>query len=296
MAPPRGREPSIVHTPAREEFIAKLKAYHEKRGTNFDPEPKVGNRHVDLLKLYEVVKRWGGYDKVSDDKLAWRKLGTTEFNLPQTHLPALAYQLKSTYYKFLAAYEISTEYNEEPPPKEILEDQTASGGQLRSRTVENYKPRTKREIAEETGEGQSDETVQGTPVRDQQNESADTPGSGRGSRGLRQAPPQRVPFQPDTHSTRQTRERQAPVASSATPQPSRSASTTMYNHSASANGMPQVIANYEPRSQIPLTLRPVVTPLNNPEEWNRRQRAQKEATAGAMDRRAQPKMMLPGSK
>ena len=73
MAPPRTREPSIDYTPEYNEFITKLTAYHQKRGTHFDPEPRVGAKHVDLLALFNAVVERGGYDKVSDEKLAWRK-------------------------------------------------------------------------------------------------------------------------------------------------------------------------------------------------------------------------------
>ena len=36
------------------------------------------------------------------------------------------------------AYEIATYWGEEPPPREILEDVSAKGGFLRTRTLENY--------------------------------------------------------------------------------------------------------------------------------------------------------------
>ena len=37
-------------------------------------------------------------------------------------------------------------HNEEPPPKEIVEDQSARGGDVRKRTLENYERPTKREV------------------------------------------------------------------------------------------------------------------------------------------------------
>lgn len=69
--------------------------------TTLDREPRVGSRHVNLLKLYRIVNARGGYDAVSGEKLAWRKIGQ-EFNLGNNNLPALAFNLKSTYYKNLA--------------------------------------------------------------------------------------------------------------------------------------------------------------------------------------------------
>jgi chromatin structure-remodeling complex subunit RSC9 len=189
MAPSPHPDPmasTIEYTPEYNAFIEKLAAYHEKRGTEFIREPRVGSRAIDLLKLYKVVMDRGGYDKVSDEKLAWRKLGQ-DFNLGTLNLPALAFSLKTVYYKNLAAYEISTVHGKEPPPKEILEYQTAKGGGLLTRTMDNYRPR--KDITNDQSEASGDD---GTPARGDRNGSEEAPGSGgRVTRGLRQAPPQR---------------------------------------------------------------------------------------------------------
>ncbi|QSZ36094.1 hypothetical protein DSL72_007219 [Monilinia vaccinii-corymbosi] len=324
MAPPRiiHHDTSIVHTPEYEDFIAKLRVYHEKRGTHFDPEPRVGTKTIDLLHLYNTVIERGGYDKVSDEKLAWRKLGA-DFNLGANNLPALAFSLKTTYYKYLAAYEISTFHGKVPPPREILEDTTAKGGGLLFRTMDNFRPSIRREtgmLGTEQSEASGDD---GTPVRDR-NGSEETPGSGgRGTRGLRQAPPQRVLFQPDTQPSRQVR--QHPSATShppPTPQhhlpqqqqqqqqqqqtPSHShqhhvprvGGPYSYNPSSGTENMSLAVANYEPRLQMPLTLRPIITPGNNPIEFARRQKALKDAAAAAEGDRNNAilrGMMLPGT-
>jgi chromatin structure-remodeling complex subunit RSC9 len=44
-----------------------------------------------------------------------------------------------------SAYEIATYWREEPPPPEILEHLTAKGGDLRTRTLENYPIPTSRD-------------------------------------------------------------------------------------------------------------------------------------------------------
>lgn len=78
-------------------------AYHHPR-TEFESEPKVGNRRVDLLRLYKRVLEYGGYDAASDtkqNKLAWRKMGQ-DFHLASYNLPTLAFSLKTVYYKNLA--------------------------------------------------------------------------------------------------------------------------------------------------------------------------------------------------
>ena len=98
------RDPSVEPTDEYNEFIKTLAEYHEKRGTNFEPMPKVGPRHVDLLKLYKKVVEEGGYDHVSDvkgNKLAWRKIAQ-DFVPHNVNVVQMAFLLKTAYYKNLA--------------------------------------------------------------------------------------------------------------------------------------------------------------------------------------------------
>jgi chromatin structure-remodeling complex subunit RSC9 len=280
------------------DFIQKLTEYHVRRGTQIDPWPRVSTKQIDLLHLVNTVVGYGGYDRVSDEKLAWRRIAT-EFGLPTQNLPAVAFSLKTVYYKNLAAYEISTIHKKEPPPKEILEDQTAKGGGLLTRTMENYprKP-TRDEHSEASGDD-------GTPAREQ-NGSEETPGSGgRVTRGLRQAPPQRILFQPDTGPARApsrhiSNSSHAPSPQHANhqhhqPQPPRGASTS-YNPSSNTDNISLAVANYEPRFNQPMTLRPVITPGNNPAEFARRQQALENQLAGKPIVSRPSGISLPGSK
>ncbi|KAH0559309.1 hypothetical protein GP486_004172, partial [Trichoglossum hirsutum] len=296
MAPAgRSKEPSIERTTEYEDFIQSLAEYHEKRGTILEREPRVGNRHVDLLRLYKEVVERGGYDVVSAEKLAWRSLGH-HFNLGTSNLPALAFNLKTAYYKNLAAYEITQVHKKEPPPKEILEEVTARGAALLTRTVENFKPPGNREqgqLANGEDSDHSGDEGQGTPTRDKGG--SEEPGSiGRITRGLRQAPPQRVLFQPDLSSSRQTRNASLNMNSP------HSASQYLggnINSSSNPTSMSFTVANYEPRPQMPLTLRPVITPGNNPELFKQKQRALRDAAAlrGSRTVPAHKGMMLPGT-
>ncbi|KAF2267519.1 hypothetical protein CC78DRAFT_613955 [Lojkania enalia] len=264
MAPNKPRDPSIERTSEYEEFIEKLAEYHEKRGTHLDREPKIGTRHLDLLRLYKRVVEEGGYDKVSDtknNKLAWRKLAG-EFLPGSQNLTTQAFIVKSAYYKNLAAYEISTIHKREPPPKEILEDVSAKGGDLLNRTVENYFRPASREAQRLRGEDDSEESdeegdIKKTPKEDKMD--LDEPGStGRVTRALRHAPPQRVLFQPEM-STRQTRQSTGHLPS---PQPG-----AHTNGIYGTSGAAMTIANYEPRAAAPSNMKPVVTPANNPEHF-----------------------------
>lgn len=196
MAPQKPvAEHSIDRTPEYEAFINKLKEFHQERGTKFDPEPKVGTGQIDLLKVFNYVVDNGGYDKISDEKLLWKNVAF-ELGIRTHNENQIGFILKSAYYRYLAAYEIRTIHNKTPPPPEILEEVSAKGGGLLTRTLENYRPRD-RSTAQNSPQPSGDD---GTPARDSKPE--DTPSSGRAARGLRQAPPQRVIFQPDTGPTR----------------------------------------------------------------------------------------------
>ncbi|KAF1977400.1 hypothetical protein BU23DRAFT_550720 [Bimuria novae-zelandiae CBS 107.79] len=283
MAPNKPREESIERTTEYEEFLDELAKYHEKRGTILDREPKIGSRHLDLLRLYKRVNEEGGYDKVSDtkgNKLAWRRLAG-EFLPGSSNLTTQAFLVKTTYYKNLAAYEISTVHKREPPPKEILEDVSAKGGDLLTRTVENFFRPGSRETERLRGEDDSEDSDgDGETKTPRENRmDVDDPGS-LGRRSLRHAPPQRVLFQPEV-SRRETRQSTGHLNS---PQP---------NGAFGTSGAAMTIANYEPRSSAPATMKPVNTPSNNPEYFNQLKRKY------IVNRKNRPVplkgMMLPGT-
>ncbi|KAL8932314.1 MAG: hypothetical protein Q9216_006889 [Gyalolechia sp. 2 TL-2023] len=237
-------------------FIQKVAAFHEERGTTLDTSPRVNGKPIDLQKLYQVVLNLGGYDQVSREKLAWRKVGH-EFHLGATNAAAYAFALKTVYYKNLAsAFEIKDHHNKTPPPKAILEDTTAKGGDLLSRTVDNYRQPT----IEDT-EASGEEEVRTPDGGDKMDIDEPGSGTGRSTRGLRQAPPQRVLFQPDVSSARQTR---TATGQGQSPQPTTAApSSHPYVATTNQSNMPHSISSYEPRPPMPLTLRGVITPANN---------------------------------
>jgi len=72
-----------------------------------------------------------------------------------------------------SAYEIASYWGEEPPPREILEDLTAKGGDLRSRTIETF-PIPNRGLGDDGQESGEDELR--TPRTDKMK--AEEPGSG----------------------------------------------------------------------------------------------------------------------
>ncbi|KAF1982097.1 hypothetical protein K402DRAFT_341103 [Aulographum hederae CBS 113979] len=262
MAPLKQRDPSIEHTTEYEEFIEKLAAWHEERGTIFEREPKVGPRHIDLLKLYKRVTEEGGYDAVSDtkgNKLAWRRLAA-EFLPSNANITQLAFMVKSAYYKNVASYEIKHFHGKEPPPKEILEDVTAKGGDLLNRTLENYVRPSNREADNLMNGNDSDDSEDGKTPRDDHMD-IDDPGStsGRVTRALRNAPPQRVLFNSEMSVGRQTRH-SANHGKSSTPDE--------FSGHHQANGTYAAkLLKYEPQPIIPSKVQPVQTPQNAPDSF-----------------------------
>lgn len=117
-------------------------------------------------------------------------------------------------------------------------------------------------------------------------ELATTPG--RPTRALRHAPPQRVLFQPEVTSSRQTRGAQSGFS----PVPGQGAPLSA---SYGANGTSITLANYEPRPMVPSSVKPVMTPGNNPEYYaslKKKWVAERNARRGIRPTRG---MMLPGT-
>ena len=125
----------------------------------------------------------GGYDVVSDtkgNKLAWRKIAQEFFpGLP--NLATLVFTVKTAYYKNLASFEIFDHWKEDPPPKEILEDVTAKGGDLRNRTLDNFNrpPRHDMDINGQDGEQSEEER---TPNQEEKLEVEEPGSTGRATR------------------------------------------------------------------------------------------------------------------
>lgn len=290
----------IDNTEEYQAFIQRVKDYHQARGTHFDPNPKIGPINLDLLKIFNHVVANGGYDKISEEKLAWRRM-CHELGIFSNNEASTAFALKEKFYKYLAAYEISTVHGREPPPKEILEDVTAKGAGLLTRTLENFKGKRESTIGAADSAASGDD---GTPAREKA--PLDAEGSARATRGLRQAPAQRVIFQPDTGPTR-TRATSAQHLQNQTNSPS------MGHHGAShISGMPpqnlhgqrgpsilqhapnsennsHQVTTYHPRQLKPLPLRAVATPSNAPNEFHKSRQQQRQIAQAA----AGP--MLPGT-
>ena len=71
-------------------------------------------------------------------------------------------------------------HGKEPPPKEILEDLTAKGGDILNRTVENYRVPQKANLMN----GEHDSESEGAKTPKDEKMDIDDPGSGRSTRGV----------------------------------------------------------------------------------------------------------------
>ena len=298
---------TIDRTPEYEDFMNRLREYHEKRGTILDPEPKVGLMHLDLYKVFNHIVASGGYDKVSEEKLAWRRMAN-ELGLFSNNEASTAFALKEKFYKNLAAFEISTVHGKEPPPKDILEDVTAKGASLLSRTRDNF--RGKRDSTM-TGNDSAASGDDGTPVRERPPAPESAVSSARASRGLREAPAQRVIFQPDTGPARSTRQASSQHAANAGQGGAPGQQPGQHHMGMHGGpGMPHAVRGpsishtpqkpentstlvtaYQPRHLKPQQVRPVATPSNAPSEFLRTRLPHRFASEAA---KREP--MLPGSK
>ncbi|KAI1272072.1 arid/bright DNA binding domain-containing protein [Xylaria sp. FL0933] len=326
MAPargPGGKEVYVHEIDRTEEytkFIQDLTNFHEKRGTAFEPEPRLPTMHghvnVDLFKLYKAVVDKGGYDELNKVQKAWGALAGElgMYYADNKGMGQLSFQLKQDFYRYLAAYWIQDKYGREPPPKEILEQQSCASkhGPVLTRTMENFKLSMRR--AEET------------PTRDERPPESTPTSANRSSGRLREAPPQRVPFQPDTGPSRQARS-----VSSHHNTPNSTATQNNYHgnqtpqnqhhlpqqhnpnnplhviqaqqaalRGASSSFTPgnsetasRLADPFEPRPPITVPLRPVNTPGNNPVEFAKRQRLLKAQAAGPGNAQAPARIVQP---
>ncbi|KAI8141943.1 hypothetical protein BJV82DRAFT_616529 [Fennellomyces sp. T-0311] len=113
---------AIERTPEYDQFMRQLREFHERKGTPFQPEPILGGKKLDLLRIYRTVMDAGGYEKVTQNR-GWKQVGDP-FDFPPTCTNS-AYILKAVYIKNLLGWE-EENYWKRPwnPPKEQLEQRT----------------------------------------------------------------------------------------------------------------------------------------------------------------------------
>lgn len=276
-----------------------------------------GHVNVDLFKLYNAVLEKGGYDELNKVQKAWGALAGElgMYYADNKGMGQLSFQLKQDFYRYLSAYWVQDQHGREPPPKEILELQSCASkhGPVLGRTKENFKFSSRRSGEE-------------TPTRDERPAENTPTSANRASGRLREAPPQRVPFQPDTGPSRQTRNvsshHNTPTTN--TTQNNYHGNQTQQNHHhlppqhnpnnplhviqaqqaalrgasssftpANSEAASRLGDSFEPRPPISVPLRPVNTPGNNPLEFAKRQRLLKAQAAGPGNSQAPVRAPLP---
>lgn len=88
-------------TEEKDHFVAQLYKFMDDRGTPLNKTPTIAQKDVDFYKLFRLVHKMGGYNRVSN-KTKWKSV-TGRLKLPQTQS---AYnQVKQVYKKCLLSYE-----------------------------------------------------------------------------------------------------------------------------------------------------------------------------------------------
>lgn len=89
-------------TAKREEFKNKLKAYYDSKGISWPEQPMSGASHLDLHKLYTLIKDNGGMDRVTQE-MKWRSISLQMGFTPEA-TPSTA--IRMAYKKYLYGFEM----------------------------------------------------------------------------------------------------------------------------------------------------------------------------------------------
>ncbi|CAL1277052.1 unnamed protein product [Larinioides sclopetarius] len=86
----------------KDRFVAQLYKFMDERGTPINKAPVVSNRDLNLYKLFRIMHKLGGYNKVTN-KNKWKTV-YTRMGLPQSNLNG-PNQIKVAYKRFLQSFE-----------------------------------------------------------------------------------------------------------------------------------------------------------------------------------------------
>lgn len=86
----------------KDRFVAQLYKFMDERGTPINKAPVVSNRDLNLYKLFRIMHKLGGYNKVTN-KNKW-KIVYSRMGLPQSNLNG-PNQIKVAYKRFLQSFE-----------------------------------------------------------------------------------------------------------------------------------------------------------------------------------------------
>ncbi|XP_052766988.1 AT-rich interactive domain-containing protein 4A-like isoform X2 [Mya arenaria] len=85
----------------KDRFVAQLYKFSDDRGTPINKGPSIGTKDLNLYKLFKVVQKYGGYNRVTN-QMKWR-LVYSKMQLPPSNTAST--QIKNAYKKYLHAFE-----------------------------------------------------------------------------------------------------------------------------------------------------------------------------------------------
>ncbi|CAF4911524.1 unnamed protein product [Pieris macdunnoughi] len=86
----------------KDHFVAQLYKFMDDRGTPLNRNPTIANRDIDLYRLFRVVQKVGGYNRVTNQN-QWKTIADKMGFLPVT--PSITNLCKQAYKKFLHSFE-----------------------------------------------------------------------------------------------------------------------------------------------------------------------------------------------
>ncbi|KAK2707232.1 AT-rich interactive domain-containing protein 4B-like isoform X2 [Artemia franciscana] len=86
----------------KDHFVAQLYKHMDDRGTPINKEPTIGSKDLDLYRLFKVVHKMGGFNRVTNQNM-WRVV-VGKMSLGG-NLNAVSSQLKQLYKKYLLSFE-----------------------------------------------------------------------------------------------------------------------------------------------------------------------------------------------
>lgn len=87
---------------AKDRFVAQLYKFMDDRGTPINKAPIVSNRDLNLYRLFKLVQKLGGYNRVTNHmqwKTVYTKMGLPNYSTYASH------QIKQAYKKYLHSFE-----------------------------------------------------------------------------------------------------------------------------------------------------------------------------------------------
>ncbi|KAJ8266841.1 hypothetical protein GJAV_G00135290 [Gymnothorax javanicus] len=140
--------------PEEQPFLDQLYAFMERRGSPISKVPNLGFKKIDLFLLFSVVKRLGGYERVTSERL-WKRVYNELGGCPGSTSAATC--TRRHYEKLMLAYEQHLTGEEVEPPKPQLTSVASKSKEVPkgTGTVANQKTRSSPNVL----------TNQGVPAR-----------------------------------------------------------------------------------------------------------------------------------